>query len=51
MSWALFRDEVLPTLPAEIRAHIDEDEYLAMKVRLLETLARCLTNTAGSAAS
>lgn len=42
MSWALFRDEVLPTLPVEIHAHIDEDEYLAMKVRLLETLERCL---------
>src|SRR6266850_1803200 len=35
-----------PTLPAEIHAHIDEDEYLAMKVRLLETLERCLTKTA-----
>jgi predicted nucleotidyltransferase component of viral defense system len=46
MSWALFRDEVLPTLPVEIHAHIDEDEYLAMKVRLLETLQRCLTKTA-----
>jgi len=46
MSWALFRDEVLPTLPVEIHAHIDEDEYLAMKVRLLETLERCLTKTA-----
>src|SRR6266851_4210910 len=46
MSWALFRDEVLPTLPVEIHAHIDEDEYLTMKVRLLETLERCLTKTA-----
>ena len=51
MSWALFRDEVLPTLPVEIHAHIDEDEYLAMKVRLLETLERCLTKTAGDADS
>jgi hypothetical protein len=47
MSWTLFRDEVLPTLPAEIHTHIDEDEYLAMKVRLLETLERCLTKAAG----
>jgi len=51
MSWALFRDEVLPTLPAEIQAHIDEDEYLAMKVRLLETLERGLTKNAGDAGS
>jgi predicted nucleotidyltransferase component of viral defense system len=51
MSWALFRDEVLPTLPVEIHAHIDEDEYLAMKVRLLETLERCLTKTTGDADS
>ncbi|HME38028.1 MAG TPA: nucleotidyl transferase AbiEii/AbiGii toxin family protein [Steroidobacteraceae bacterium] len=49
MSWALFRDEVLPTLPAEIHAHIDADEYLAMKVRLLETLEGRLTKTAGDA--
>src|ERR1700726_5026271 len=42
MGWALFRDEVLPTLPMEMRANIDEDEYLAMKVRLLETLERRL---------
>ena len=51
MSWALFRDEVLPTLPVEIHAHIDEDEYLVMKVRLLEALERCLTKTAGDADS
>src|ERR1700719_3403974 len=51
MSWALFRDEVLPTLPVEIHAHIDEDEYLAMKVRLLETLDRCLAKAAGDAGS
>jgi predicted nucleotidyltransferase component of viral defense system len=42
MSWALFRDEVLPALPGEIQANIDEDEYLAMKLRLLETLEQCL---------
>jgi predicted nucleotidyltransferase component of viral defense system len=51
MSWALFRDEVLPTLPAEIQAHVDEDEYLAMKVRLLETLERGLAKKAGDAGS
>jgi predicted nucleotidyltransferase component of viral defense system len=49
MSWALFRDEVLPTLPVEIHTHMDEDEYLAMKVRLLDTLERCLTKAAGDA--
>jgi predicted nucleotidyltransferase component of viral defense system len=51
MSWALFRDEVVPTLPVEIHAHIDEDEYLAMKVRLLETLERSLAKNAGDAGS
>src|ERR1700730_11096253 len=51
MSWALFRDEVLPTLPVEVHAHIDEDEYLAMKVRLLETLEGCRKKTAGDADS
>jgi hypothetical protein len=51
MSWALFRDEVLPTLPVEIQAHVDEDEYLAMKVRLLETLGRCLARSAGDEGS
>lgn len=51
MSWALFRDEVLPTLPMEIGAHIDEDEYLTMKARLLETLERGLTKAAGDADS
>ena len=51
MSWALFRDEVLPTLPIEIHAHIDEDEYLAMKLRLLESLERCLAKTVGDAGS
>jgi hypothetical protein len=47
MSWALFRDEVLPTLPAEVHAQVDEDEYLAMKLRLLKTLERCLAKIAG----
>jgi predicted nucleotidyltransferase component of viral defense system len=47
MSWALFRDQVLPTLPAEIHAQVDEAEYLAMKLRLLETLERCLAKIAG----
>jgi len=51
MGWALFRDEVLPTLPVEIHAHVDEDEYLAMKVRLLESLERCLKGAAGDADS
>jgi hypothetical protein len=43
MDWALFRDQVLPSLPREIQAHVDEEEYLAMKVRLLESLERCLS--------
>ena len=42
MHWAMFRDQVLPTLPPEIQSHIDEDEYLEMKVRLLSALARCI---------
>src|SRR5260370_20912587 len=41
MSWALFRDDGLPTLPAEIYAHIAVDEFLALKVRRLEALERC----------
>jgi predicted nucleotidyltransferase component of viral defense system len=41
MSWALFRDQVLPTLPPEMRVNIDENEYLAMRLRLLEALDRC----------
>ena len=45
MGWALFRDQVLPALPREIQANIDEDEYLAMKVRLLESLETCLSNS------
>jgi predicted nucleotidyltransferase component of viral defense system len=44
MGWPLFRDQVLPALPREIQAHIDEDEYLAMKVRLLESLERRLAS-------
>lgn len=51
MNWALFRDEVLPTLPAEVHTHVDEDEYFAMKVRLLETLERSLQQNASDAAS
>jgi predicted nucleotidyltransferase component of viral defense system len=47
MSWVLFRDEVLPTLPAEIHAQVDEGEYLAMKLRLLDTLERCLAKIPG----
>jgi len=46
MGWALFRDQVLPALPREIQANIDEEEYLAMKVRLLESLERCLLDRA-----
>jgi hypothetical protein len=42
MGWPLFRDQVIPALPREIQAHVDEKEYLAMKVRLLELLERCL---------
>lgn len=41
MEWALFRDQVLPALPREIQANIDEEEYLAMKIRLLDSLERC----------
>ena len=42
MGWPLFLDQVLPALPLEIQAHIDEEEYLAMKIRLLDSLQRCL---------
>jgi hypothetical protein len=45
MNWALFRDEVLPTLPGEDHANVDEGEYLAMKLRLLKALDRCLAKT------
>jgi hypothetical protein len=51
MTWALFRDEVLPTLPVEIHAHVDKEEYLAMKLRLVETLELCLAKTVGEADS
>jgi predicted nucleotidyltransferase component of viral defense system len=51
MNWPLFRDEVLPTLPEEINAHIDQGEYLAMKLRLLESLERCLAKGVGAAGS
>ena len=44
MGWPLFRDQVLPALPREIQANIDEDEYLAMKIRLLESLQRRLSS-------
>jgi len=44
LGWPLFRDQVIPALPREIQAHVDEDEYLAMKVRLLESLERCLAS-------
>ena len=42
MGWPLFRDQVLPALPLEIQVHIDEEEYLATKIRLLDSLQRCL---------
>jgi hypothetical protein len=42
MSWALFRDQVLPALPRDVQINLDEDEYLAMKVRLIESLERCM---------
>ena len=41
--YTLFRDQVLPALPREIQANIDEEEYLATKIRLLESLERCLS--------
>jgi hypothetical protein len=44
LGWPLFRDQVIPALPHEIQAHVDEGEYLAMKARLLESLERCLAN-------
>ena len=43
MGWPLFRDQVLPALPRDIQAHIDEEEYLAMKIRLLESFEQCLS--------
>src|ERR1700736_6250157 len=48
MNWALFRDQVLPALPREIQMNIDEEEYLAMKIRLLESLERCLAKNIGA---
>ena len=42
MGWSLFRDQVLLALPLEIQAHIDDEEYLATKIRLLDSLQRCL---------
>jgi predicted nucleotidyltransferase component of viral defense system len=51
MNWALFRDEVLPSLPEGIQAHMDEAEYLAVKRRLLKALDKCLATNAGNAAS
>jgi hypothetical protein len=50
MSWALFRDQVLPALPREIQANLDEEEYLALKIRLLESLERCLVKDGGGEA-
>lgn len=44
LSWPLFRDQVIPALPREIQMHVDEDEYLAMRMRLLESLERCLAS-------
>src|SRR5882757_1064896 len=38
MEWALFRDQVLPALPRDTQANIDEEEYLAMKIRLIESI-------------
>jgi predicted nucleotidyltransferase component of viral defense system len=43
MGWSLFRDQVLPALPREVQAHIDEEEYLATKIRLRDSLQRCLS--------
>jgi hypothetical protein len=51
MGWSLFRDEVLPTLPTELNTHIGEDEYLAMKLRLLETLEGCMAKPVGEPGS
>jgi len=41
MDWALFRDQVLPALPRDTQSHIDEEEYLAMKLRLVEAIEHC----------
>ena len=34
------------SMPVEIHSHVDEDEYVAMKLRLLETLERSLEKNA-----
>ena len=49
MSWVLFRDQVLPALPREVQGNLDEEEYLAVKIRLLEFLERCLAKPVGKA--
>jgi hypothetical protein len=51
MDWALFRDQVLPTLKSDVHAHIDEEEYLAMKGRLLSGLNACIAKLPDSGAS
>jgi len=50
MDWALFRDQVLPTLPRDIHAQIDEHEYLEMKFRLLSGLNTCIAKVSVSGA-
>jgi hypothetical protein len=47
MDWTLFRDQVLPALPREVQINIDEDEYIAKKIRLLEALDRCMSAPVG----
>jgi len=42
MGWALFRDQVLPALPRETQANIDEEKYLTMKLRLIEAIEQCV---------
>jgi hypothetical protein len=37
-------------LPREIQTNLDEEEYLAMKIRLLESLERCLVKHVGGEA-
>jgi predicted nucleotidyltransferase component of viral defense system len=51
MEWALFRDQVLPALPRDTQANIDEEEYLAMKIRLIESIEHCLLKPAGGKVS
>jgi predicted nucleotidyltransferase component of viral defense system len=50
MNWALFRDQVLPALPRETQANIGEEEYLAMKLRLIEAIEQCMFQQMGSKA-